>query len=208
MNRRPLFASMLFAPLLCLTLTDCVVTETGNPPLVERDLLASTSEAAEAILDGLPGAVDPAEGVVFLTNLERGSILPESPVREDGGFGLVLAGDVGDLFRLHARNEEGLSLPVDFIWTARGIDLPRPPCLRRTPSDEILFEEEVEITIENACAEVVMVDVRTTSRASVGAIELAPGGTDTVTLQRDGDLTLFGLAENGTARSGVTLSSP
>lgn len=156
----------------------CVVTESGNPPIVDTDqVLAFGAIGTVFILSGT-NAVDPPGGDIFLANLTRGG-LEISPVDREGSFTVQVTYEVGDGFRLQAIGADGqLSVPFDFRTTTGSDRLPLEgdlPCV----SVEL---GEGGAMLTNACADARSLSLRTVRGRPVtpATLELAPRDSGTI----------------------------
>lgn len=159
----------LFSLILAL-FASCVVSPQPSPPNLSAGNVTTDDQTGDIIdgtrVRGLPGAVDPAEGVVVGTNLDDATRAPVAePVREDGSFEVIIPGSRAGELRVQARNGSARSTPVDFVLdmdNAVSLSDPRPlaDCFLVTPVYELDFGDvrigqsaEARVRIENAgCA--------------------------------------------------------
>src|SRR5690349_13979788 len=94
----------LSVPLLMLA--SCIVSPQPSPPNITVDdgLIDSDSQATDMTdgprIIGAAGTVDPAAGVVVVTNLDEDFPPRVEPVRDDGGFDIVAQGGLLSEYRL------------------------------------------------------------------------------------------------------------
>src|SRR5690242_17794280 len=90
---------------LGLLLASCVVSPQPSPPLEvvldgSRIGLESGTELTTNVVgfEAGPGAVDPAGGVVVITNLDAGDAPSIASVQKDGSFAIAVPGQPGQRF--------------------------------------------------------------------------------------------------------------
>jgi hypothetical protein len=96
---------------------DGVSTETGNPPVIERDRIALVLIDGEAHVVGEPGAIDPPRGEVEVT-IERTSESARTQVEGNGSFDVEVEARLGDAFSVRVIVEGTASARVRFAGSA------------------------------------------------------------------------------------------
>jgi hypothetical protein len=151
----------------------CVVSPQPSPPLepiLDGDgiVLGMTIEGlneGEITFEGVPGTVEPAKGLVVVTNLDTTEAPRLSEVREDGSFLVSISGLVEHSFRFQVKLDEGRSQPVDVRLSDRSTETgparDELPCLEVEPSAWVSFlseEETHNIVVRNGCDSDVSLD--------------------------------------------------
>lgn len=164
----------------------CVISPQPSPPEpsldgdgIMFDGFATELDSSLIKVDAAPGTVDPARGVVRVTNLAT-SVLPnDAPVASDGSFSIAVGALDGDTLRFQVKDGNLRSQPVDFIANVAEsrldpVAFALRDCITIAEGDWIAFQEvggQSLVVIQNECAESVSFDAprlrRGTSRFSV-----------------------------------------
>ncbi|MBK8940539.1 MAG: hypothetical protein IPM79_23730 [Polyangiaceae bacterium] len=223
--------------LLSLSLASCVVSPQPSPPGEDPDLDgdgidivgAGTEDLNELLtFDAAPGSVDPAKGVVIVTNLERSDAPSRVVVRDDGSFSVALAGFPGDTVRFQVDQDGARSQPVDIAVDATGqvVDVVEdaPACLAIDPARFVALSgagDAQSIVVRNECEVAVLIDAPRLRRgrgpftfSPTGALSLEPGEAGFVTVRAVGaadereDVLFFDVSAPEPARRAITLTVP
>ncbi|MGK4005836.1 hypothetical protein WMF31_24635 [Sorangium sp. So ce1036] len=196
------------AALLAVLVGGCVVSPQPSPPVhdpvLNGGLLGGTSDFTvlqeQVLLQGKPGAVQPAEGVVVVTNLDAADPPGIAEVNGDGSFQITLRGTTEHLLRIQAKHGERRSPPMD----TKIVDLPfDPQATRRAHLPCLQVEAWVSLegiadardaVVRNDCAEEVSIAAPRLRRGG-GPFSVSPsapfvvpaGGSIAVTVRADGD---------------------
>jgi len=81
-------------------------TETGNPPSLQLKKLYLLASPLGVAVVGEPGAIDPPNASVRVTNLSTGASA-EGTARNDGSLDLVVAGSLDDAYEITVSSERG-----------------------------------------------------------------------------------------------------
>jgi hypothetical protein len=191
---------------LVVALPGCIASPQPSPPNL-TDAAIGYGDSGADIMDGhrvtgRPGAVEPAEGAVVLTNLDEERAIVAEPVRADGSFDVIAQGVPGSVFRLQARNGSARSAPFDFTIAADARALvPVEPalegCFVVAPAYELDFGDvrvgtsvDRTLRVENRCPDAIELEPtrrrETSSPFSVvsdATATVPPGGAATITLR-------------------------
>jgi hypothetical protein len=191
--------------LLVAGVAGCVVSPQPSPPMepptLDGGLIGLRS--SEALLDtdfvgfeGGPGAVDPPEGVVIVTNLDAGDAPSIASVAKDGSFAIAVPGHPGQRFRFQAKRESARSEPFDTVVSSSGQvvdDLAAAvACLAVKPARWVALDDRTDarsIVLRNTCSGAVAIDAPRLRRGLAGfsfsptsPIGLAAGEVATLTV--------------------------
>jgi hypothetical protein len=155
-------SALLLAIVASLGLASCVISPQPSPPLALDGDQIGLTEGIESVttsigFHGGPGSVDPAEGVVVVTNLDESSSPSTAPVNADGSFDIAVPGQNGQTFRFQAKNGSTRSTPFDLtVQITGGVteDTSYRDCLVVKPSDWIDFDgtgDKQSVVVTNAC---------------------------------------------------------
>lgn len=219
--------------LLLALVGGCVVSPQPSPPDIVFDgELVGLSRGVELVaavagFEAAPGTVDPATGVVVVTNLDNASAPSFAEVRPDGSFVLAVPGFAGQRFRFQAKDGDARSQPFDLRLSSAGdtaLGLPaQPGCLVLTPRSWIRLDgpgDARSIVVGNQCPDAVSIAPPRLRRGLAGftfsaasAIQLAPGAIATITVHASAgsepeDLLLLDVTAPVPARRAVTLTVP
>lgn len=175
--------------LLSLALFGCAVSPQPTPPNLDPQRIMGTGgpeAVSQPTVNGAAGAVDPAEGAVVLTNLDRDVAPVAEPVRADGSFVVTVAGAFTDELRLQVRSGGVRSEPLDVVSIDGEIymEAERPlGCFTVDPPYELDFgvvRSSVRRTIElrNDCPDRVEIAPRFRMGSTAFALEGMPAGVD------------------------------
>lgn len=147
-----------------------------KPPTFEAVPVVEADQGSTRVrLVGEPLTVDPGGGMLRVYNLETADPPAEAPIREDGGFDIVLPASPGDEVRLEVDSVG--SAPRDWIVTEAGeplreVDHPLGDCLSVTPGIVFLKPGSSEtVTVEDTCGVGIELSAPRT-RGEAGAFEL------------------------------------
>ena len=158
-------------PLLALVGTSfcllaCAVTDTGNPPVdpmkpVMRPTIDATKISSAAFagpmslqLMGLPGSIDPPEGVVRVVNLDAQDDPTEGDVERDGSFALFVDANFDDELRIQVRADTS-SRPLDLLGPEYRPTPQVLPCFvvdRELDAGAIMDSKTLELRVRNECS--------------------------------------------------------
>ena len=165
---------VLFVLLVCLS--SCVVTESGNPPVIDRDAVSPLGVIGNQFLINGRGAVQPGGGQLFLANLSR-SGFSLVDVEDNGDFNVMVPYEVLDSFRMQAIGTNGLySLPYDFSTTTGDDRIPLAQemldCLERSADGD-------QLILANGCDRELSLRLRASRATTTVSFEdvVLPSGT-------------------------------
>jgi hypothetical protein len=180
---------------LLVALSACDITDTGNPPMapvIDPTLVDGAVPLGDPVLvTGAGGAIQPAAGIVRLTNLEDGSDPVDAPVAPDGSFEANIVAMDGDVVRVQAIAGERRSGPLDLEVGPFVAIVPALDCLVLDPSSTLVLAPASTgaIEIANECASDVMLasSVRRTAGISITleAAQVAAGATVAAVVETD-----------------------
>lgn len=142
---------------------------------------------AQPTVNGAIGAVDPAEGAVVLTNLDRDAAPVAEPVRADGSFVVTIAGAITDELRLQVRSGDVRSEPLDVVSidgeTYMEADRPLAGCFTADPAYELDFgvvrgTARRRVTLRNDCPDRVEMTPRFRMGSTAFTLEGMPTALD------------------------------
>lgn len=196
------------AALLAVLVGGCVVSPQPSPPVhdpvLNGGLLGGGGDFSvlqqEILLQGQPGAVQPAAGVVVVTNLDVTDPPALAEVNADGSFMVALRGTVEHQLRIQVKQGERRSPPVDVRIAELPIDpqttrSAQLPCLQVEAWVPLEGAADVRDTlVRNDCAEDVAIAAPRLRRGG-GPFRVSPsapfvvpaGGSAAVTVRADGD---------------------
>ncbi|XXT23185.1 hypothetical protein WME94_16755 [Sorangium sp. So ce429] len=222
--------------LLAVLLGGCVVSPQPSPPvhdpILDGGLIGVSGEISilknQISLEGKPGAVDPAEGLLVVTNLDTTDAPVLGEVNEDGSFLVTLTASAQEVLRLQVKQSERRSTPVDLLLagspagsTERVLD--HLPCLEIEPRAWVALEGggARDIIVRNTCADDVSVDAPRLRReggpfsVSPAAAFVVPAGESTlVSVRADGggvereDVLFLDVTAPEPGRRALTLTLP
>ncbi|WP_437290521.1 hypothetical protein [Sorangium sp. So ce406] len=192
--------------LLAVLLGGCVVSPQPSPPVHEPFLDGGLVGVPESFvqqdqisIQGQPGAVEPAEGVVLVTNLDSLDAPVLAEVADDGSFLVTLTASEEQVLRLQAKQGERRSAPVDVVLAGSPISgthraLDHLPCLEI--DTWVSFEGGAgarDVVVRNTCAEDVAIEAPRLRRGAApfsvspaAAFVVPAGETGLVTVRADG----------------------
>jgi hypothetical protein len=143
----------------------CVVSPQPSPPeaVLKGSLIGLRPgvELAATVVgfEAGPGAVDPPEGVVIVTNLDGADAPSVAAVQPDGSFAIAVPGQPGQSFRFQAKIGGTRSQPIDLEVSASGITASAldtgASCLTVQPGAWLAFTgdgDQRSVVIDNQCA--------------------------------------------------------
>ncbi len=174
-----------------------------DPPDLDGGLvgLGISPEALDQTVTvaGNPGAVDPPEGVVIITNLDRSDAPSIAPVAPDGSFAIAVPASGSEVLRLQVKGDELRSEPVDLALDATATSLAVAPvgaaCLTIEPAAYLPLEDGApgKVLLSNGCAEALQIVPPRLRRGQAGltfsptaALDLAPGDAAVLTVRPEG----------------------
>jgi hypothetical protein len=223
---------------LTALLLGCTISPVPSPPVDQPDLdedgLGINNPETEVDLDSYvtitaaPGTVDPAEGVVVLTNLDTTDLPSQVAVRDDGSFSIAVVAEGLQVLRLQVLGAETRSEPVDLALDANasGFSVVTPvlECLQIEPARWVGLESAEDsrsIALRNECDETVQIDPPALRRGQAGfsfaatsALEIEPGETTFITVNANGvgaeieDVLLLDIVAPEPERRALTISIP
>ncbi len=121
------------ATLLGVLLGGCVVSPQPSPPvhepILDTGLVGVSGDPMvlrqQVFLKGEPGAVEPAEGVVLVTNLDSADAPVVAEIKADGSFVAAVDASTDQVLRIQVKQGERRSEPVDLQLTGTPIDATR-----------------------------------------------------------------------------------
>ena len=169
-------------------------------PVVDPDTIVS-KEPSDANPDptvaGGAGAVEPAEGVMRITNLDSSLDPDDVAIEPDGSFSSFIELWAGDEIRLQVITDSTRSLPFDFVvgfGQSAPLPAPRPleGCLMLDPQVQLDLSQSQHVVVFNDCDGDVQIDAPTMRRPAAGwtvgegetwPVVLSPGSQVTVTVK-------------------------
>jgi len=187
---------------MCFVAAGCVVSPQPSPPdfVLDGDrigLRPGVELVASVIgFEAGPGAVDPPEGVVVVTNLDDASAPSFAAVQADGSFAVAAPGQSGQRFRFQAKSANRRSQPFDVAVGSSGEDLSAlasaAACLTLEPSLWAALDgagDARSIVIMNQCSGPVALGAPRLRRgvagfsfSPTGPVNLAAGAVTTITI--------------------------
>lgn len=220
--------------LLAVLLGGCVVSPQPSPPVHEPILDGGLIGVPESFvqqdqisLQGQPGAVEPAEGVVLVTNLDSLDAPVLAEVADDGSFLVTLTASEEHVLRIQAKQGERRSAPVDVVLAGSPISgthrvLDHLPCLEI--DTWVSFEGGAgarDVAVRNTCAEDVAIEAPRLRRGAApfsvspaAAFVVPAGETGLVTVRADGggvereDVLFLDVTSPEPGRRALTLTLP
>lgn len=211
-----------------------MVSPQPSPPVDSPELdggLVSIGLTPESLLEsvtiiGAPGTVDPAEGVVVVTNLDRDDAPSIAPVETDGSFEIVVNGTVSDVLRLQVKTDAARSEPVDLLLDGSVAGVTAAPvdfaCLTIEPALWLALDGEGDsrsVVLTNECADALTIAAPRLRRGLAGltfsptaSFQLGAGEATTVTVraaaatQEDEDVIFFEIVAPTAGRRAVTIT--
>lgn len=205
-----------------------------DQPDLDEDGLSLNGPESNLDLEGYvtisaaPGTVDPAEGVVVLTNLDTTDVPSQVAVRDDGSFSIAVVAAGLQVLRLQVVGDDTRSEPVDLALAANvsGFSVVSPvlECLQLEPARWVGLESDQDsrsIALRNECEDTVQIDPPALRRgqagfsfAATGALEIEPGATAFITVNANGagaeveDVLLLDVVSPAAERRAITISIP
>ncbi|WP_437562079.1 hypothetical protein [Sorangium sp. So ce542] len=190
--------------LLAVLLGGCVVSPQPSPPVLDGALVGVKDEPMVLVdqiaLEGKPGAITPAEGVIVVTNLDTLDAPVVADVNPDGSFIATVMARTEHVLRMQVKQGELRSEPADLRLagpssTEKTLD--HLPCLELTPGAWVTFEADGgarDVVVRNGCAEGVSIEAPRLRRGAApfsvspeAPFVVPPGGSTVVTVRADGD---------------------
>ncbi|WP_437717637.1 hypothetical protein WMF45_15245 [Sorangium sp. So ce448] len=155
----------------------------------------------QVFLKGEPGAVEPAEGVVVVTNLDSADAPVIAEINRDGSFVAAVDASTDQVLRIQVKQGERRSEPVDLQLTGEPIEATRTmlahlPCLTIEPAAWVSIEAAgaSDVVVRNTCAEGVSIGAPRLRRGA-GPFGVSPaeafvvpaGESAAVTVRADGE---------------------
>lgn len=223
------------ATLLGVLLGGCVVSPQPSPPvhepILDTGLVGVSGDPTvlrqQVFLKGEPGAVDPAEGVVLVTNLDSADAPVVAEIKADGSFVAAVDASTEQVLRIQVKQGERRSEPVDLQLTGEPIDATRTmlahlPCLTIEPAAWVSLEAgEGAVVVRNSCAEDVAIGAPRLRRGAgpfgfspAEAFVVPAGESAVVTVRADGegvereDVLFLEVTAPEPGRRAVTLTLP
>ncbi|WP_438029207.1 hypothetical protein [Sorangium sp. So ce233] len=171
-------------------------------PILDGELVGvpeSFVQQDQISLLGQPGAVEPAEGVVLVTNLDSLDAPVLAEVDDDGSFLVTVTASEEHVLRLQAKQGERRSAPLDVVLAGSPISgthrvLDHLPCLET--DTWVSFEGGAgarDVVVRNTCAEDVAIEAPRLRRGAApfsvspaAAFVVPAGETALVTVRADG----------------------
>lgn len=175
---------------LTLALFGCAVSPQPTPPNLDPQRIMGTGgpeAVSQPTVNGAAGAVDPAEGAVVLTNLDRDVAPVAEPVRADGSFVITVAGALTDELRLQVRSGDVRSEPLDVVSIDGEVymeaERPLAGCFMVDPAYELDFgvvrsSARRSIELRNDCPDRVELAPRFRMGSTAFSLEGMPSGVD------------------------------
>jgi hypothetical protein len=170
--------------------TGLVGVSSGDPQVLRQ----------QVFLKGEPGAVEPAEGVVVVTNLDSADAPVIAEINRDGSFLAAVDASTAQVLRIQVKQGERRSEPVDLLLAGEPIEatqtmLAHLPCLTIEPAAWVVLEAgERDVVVRNTCAEEVSIGAPRLRRGA-GPFGVSPaeafvvpaGESAAVTVRADGE---------------------
>ncbi len=210
-------ASFFVALLGALTVLACVPTDSGNPPVVDRERVTPLAaipmpgEPPTYQFVGEAGAVD-RESDVFVWMLTHPTERDDATADESGAFVATITSlEPPERIRLAAWTEaDGFSMPIDFVdGGLRATPSTLPACLE-LPEIVELNEGRAEVSIRSTCDGEVSLTVLETFGDLVAAVPPALTDVDTMILTSSAASRMFvtaRIAFAGAVTGGVLVSA-
>ncbi|WP_437736825.1 hypothetical protein [Sorangium sp. So ce1335] len=221
--------------LLAVLLGGCVVSPQPSPPVHDPILDAGLIVVPETIkvfqdqisLYGEPGAVEPAGGVVVVTNLDSLDAPVLAEVGADGSFLVTVTASEQQVLRMQVKQGERRSAPTDLLLAGSPISgthrtLDHLPCLEI--DTWVSFEGGAgarDVLVRNTCDEDVAIEAPRLRRGAApfsvspaAAFVVPAGGTGLVTVRADGggvereDVLFLDVTSPEPGRRALTLTLP
>ena len=217
--------------LTALVGASCVVSPQPSPPeaTLVGDLIGLSPgvELVAAVIgfQGGPGAVDPPEGVVLVTNLTGTDPPSIADVAADGSFVIAVPGQPGQSFRFQAKSGNTRSQPVDIEVGSSGAGISAvdtgSACLVIDPAAWVSFDREGElrsVVLQNRCEGVATLKAPRLRRglggfsfSSVSTVGVPAGSVATISVQagpgsEPEDVLLLDVTAPFTATRAITLT--
>ncbi len=211
----------------------CGVSPQPTPPdsVLNGELIGlnpGTELAGDVIgFKAAPGAVDPPEGVVVVTNLDANDAPSVAAVESDGSFYIAVPGQPGETYRFQAKNGKARSQPFDVLIGSSGGDIKTlgqlPACLVVEPGAWLALSgagDARDLAVKNQCGVPISIAAPRLRRGLAGfsftpgsPLDLADGGAATLTVSAgDGaeteDVLVLDITAPSPARRAVTLTVP
>ncbi|WP_437626099.1 hypothetical protein [Sorangium sp. So ce1151] len=221
--------------LLAVLLGGCVVSPQPSPPvldpIVDGELVGVSGEFGilrnQISVEGRPGAVAPAEGLIVVTNLDTTDAPVLGEVNEDGSFFVTVTASTENILRVQVKQDQRRSRPVDLLLAASPAGstlriLDHLPCLEMEPDAWVTVEGGArDVVIRNTCADDVSIEAPRLRReggpfsVSPAAAFVVPSGESTlVTVRVDGggaereDVLFLDVTAPEPGRRALTLTLP
>lgn len=178
-------------------------------------------------ISAAPGTVDPAEGVVVLTNLDTTDLPSEVAVRDDGSFSIAVVAAPLQVLRLQVvadTRSEPIDLELSATSSSFSVVAPVLDCLQIEPARWVGLESDQDsrsIALRNECEETVQIDPPSLRRgqasfsfAATTALEIEAGGVAFITVNANGagaeveDVLLLDVVGPEPERRALTISVP
>ncbi len=145
-------------------------------PVIESDVVQVTPArdyGEPAGVEGGPGSVRPAQGVVRVWNLDAQTDPIDAPVGSDGSFAAHFDLMLGDEVRLQVIDGDRRSVPVDLVVTdatgpAQRAEHALQACLTLDPALEVVYPASASVLVHNGCDADVVLDPPWYRRAAYG----------------------------------------
>ena len=185
-----LLMSVLRLVLTLALLVGCAVSPQPTPPNLDPQRIMGTGgpeAVSQPTVLGAAGSVDPAEGAVVLTNLDRDVAPVAEPVRADGSFIVTVPGAITDELRVQVRSGDVRSEPLDIVSIDGEVymeaERPLAGCFTVDPPWELDFgvvrgTERRAIELRNDCPDRVEVSPRFRMGSTAFSLEGMPTGVD------------------------------
>lgn len=215
----------------------CVVSPQPSPPATEPDLdgdgidlidLGTEDLSQLLTFEAGAGTVDPADGVVIVTNLDTTDSPSVVPVRDDGSFSVALNGIPGNVVRFQVRLDDARSQPVDLQVDPTGqtgtVLADEPACLVIEPARFLSLDDAPStksVLLRNQCEERVRIAAPRLRRGEgpftfspTATTDIPAGETLIMTVRAIGDapeiedVLLLDILEPAPSRRAITLTVP
>jgi hypothetical protein len=222
---------------LTALLLGCTISPVPSPPVDQPDLdedgLSLNGPESTVDLEGYvtisaaPGTVDPAEGVVVVTNLDTTDVPSQVAVRDDGSFSIAVVAAALQVLRLQVvadTRSEPIDLALNATASSFSVVVPVLDCLQLEPARWVGLESDQDsrsIALRNECEDTVQIDPPTLRRGQAGlsfaattALEIEPGATAFITVNANGagaeveDVLLLDVVSPAVERRAITISIP